>query len=176
MSQVGFWYNKKLMAKAGVDASSIKTWNDFLGAIKKLKDAGITPLALGGQDKWPVHFYWSLLVMRAGGVDNFNNAINGEGDGFMATPFIKAGEAFKKLVDLDPFQKGAMAAGYGDAAGFFGDHQAAMHLMGNWDVNVQRDQSVTKKGVENADLGFFNFPMLEGGQGSPLSTLGGING
>ena len=40
-SQVGFFYNKDLFAKAGVDAASIKTWDDFLAAVKKLQDAGI---------------------------------------------------------------------------------------------------------------------------------------
>jgi raffinose/stachyose/melibiose transport system substrate-binding protein len=34
-AQVGFFYNKDLFAKAGVDASSIKTWDDLLGAVKK---------------------------------------------------------------------------------------------------------------------------------------------
>ena len=34
-SQVGFFYNKDLFAKAGVDASAIKTWDDLLVAVKQ---------------------------------------------------------------------------------------------------------------------------------------------
>ena len=56
---MGFFYNKELFAKAGVDASKIKTWDDLLGAVKALKGAGITPITVGGADKWPVSFYWS---------------------------------------------------------------------------------------------------------------------
>ncbi len=52
----------ELFTKAGVDAAQIKTWDDFLGAVKKLKDAGIVPIAGGGGEKWPIHFYWSYLV------------------------------------------------------------------------------------------------------------------
>ena len=62
-----FFYNKKLFAKAGVKAEDIKTWDDFLGAVKKLKAAGITPIVVGAGEKWPMHFYYSYLVMRIGG-------------------------------------------------------------------------------------------------------------
>jgi tryptophan synthase beta chain len=35
--------------------------------VQKIKDAGITPIALGGQDKWPAHFYWSYLIGSVAG-------------------------------------------------------------------------------------------------------------
>ena len=59
-------------------------------AVQKLKDAGITPLACGGGDKWPIHFYWSYLAMRIAGQEQFNAAKAGEGDGFAAPEFIQA--------------------------------------------------------------------------------------
>ena len=65
--EVVFFYNKELVAKAGVDPTTIKTWDDFLAAVKKIKEAGITPIIMGGGEKWPMHFYWSYLVMREGG-------------------------------------------------------------------------------------------------------------
>ncbi len=56
VSQVGFFYNKDLVEQAGVDVATIKTWDDFLAAVQTIKDAGITPIAVGGSDKWPLHF------------------------------------------------------------------------------------------------------------------------
>lgn len=76
MGTVSFFYNKELFAKAGVKAEDIKTWDDFLGAVKTLKGAGIAPIAGGGGDKWPLHFYWSFLVMRNGGEAVFEAAKN----------------------------------------------------------------------------------------------------
>jgi len=38
---VSFFYNKKLFEKAGVKAAEIKSWDDLLAAVKKLKAAGI---------------------------------------------------------------------------------------------------------------------------------------
>ena len=67
MGEVAFYYNKKLFAQAGVKAEDIKGWDDFLGAVKKLKAAGITPLVVGAGEKWPMHFYYAYLVVRIGG-------------------------------------------------------------------------------------------------------------
>lgn len=176
VSQVGFWYNKKLFAQAGVDGEAVKTWDEFLAAIEKLQAAGITPIAVGGADKWPMHFYWSYLVMRAGGQQAFVDAMADKGDAFAGEAFVRAGEELKRLADLKPFQPGFMAAGYGESAGLFGDYKAAIHLMGDWDYNFQAQQAVNKEGVVDADLGFMNFPTLDGGKGAGTDTLGGING
>lgn len=62
LSQVGFLCNKELMAKAKVDPAGIKSWDDLLAAVKTLKSAGVTPIVVGGADKWPLHFYWTLLL------------------------------------------------------------------------------------------------------------------
>ena len=53
---VPIFYNKKLFDKAGVKAEDIKSWDDFLAAVKKLKAAGITPIVVGAGEKWPMHF------------------------------------------------------------------------------------------------------------------------
>lgn len=176
VAQVGFWYNKTLTKKAGVQMDSVSTWDDLLGAVQQIKDAGITPIAVGGGDKWPLHFYWSYLVMRAGGFKTFNDAMNSKGEGFEAKSFVRAGEEFKKLIDLQPFQKGFMASNYLNGSGVFGDHKAALHLMGDWDLNTHRNQSVSKEGVKNEDLGFIQFPSLPGGMGEANDSLGAVNG
>ena len=176
VSGVGFWYNKPLFAKAGITEKSMSTWSGFLDGVKKLKAAGVTPIAVGGADKWPMHFYWSYLVMRAGGQAAFEAAMNDKGKGFEAEGFVRASAELQKLANLKPFQDGWLAAGYGESAGTFGDHKAAMHLMGDWDYAFARQQSTSKKGVEDKDLGWLPFPALEGGKGNAGDTLGGING
>jgi raffinose/stachyose/melibiose transport system substrate-binding protein len=62
LSEVGLFYNKALLEKAAVDPASMATWDGFIAAVKKLKAAGITPIVMGGGEKWPMHFYWSYLV------------------------------------------------------------------------------------------------------------------
>lgn len=176
VSQVGFFYNRDLFAKAGVDAAAIKTWDDLIAAVKKLKAAGVTPIIAGGGDKWPIHFYWTHLAIRNGGKAAFEAALRGEGEGFAAAPFVKAGEQLKQLVDLEPFQPGFLGATFPQSSGQFGDGKGAMVLQGNFMLNSMRANSADKKGIADDKLGWFPFPTTAGGKGDPSDTLGGLNG
>lgn len=176
VAEVVLWYNKKLFADAGVDPASLETWQGFLAAVQKFKDAGITPFALGAKDKWPAHFWWSKLVVRLAGQDGFNAAAQGEGEGFAGPDFVRAGELFLELAALQPWQEGFQAASYGDASGYFGDGKAAMHLMGDWDYGAMKDNSASKAGIPDEDLGILPFPTIEGGHGDATDTLGGLSG
>lgn len=175
-SQVGFFYNRALFAQAGVDGEAIKTWDDLLGAVRKLKAANIVPITAGGADKWPLHFYWTHLAIRIGGRPAIEEAMSGKGKGFAADTFVRAGELFKQLVDLQPFQPGVLGATYPQSSGQFGDGKAAMVLQGNFVLNSMRANSADKKGLSDEQLGWFAFPTVPGGKGKPTDTLGGLNG
>jgi raffinose/stachyose/melibiose transport system substrate-binding protein len=172
---VGFWYNKDLFTQAGI-SSPPTTWPDLLAAVDKLKAAGITPLALGGKDKWPAHFYWSYLAIRIAGVDALKAA---EQDGNFNKPeFVQAGAEFKKLIDKQPFQTGFLGAGYGSPDGqaaAVGNGQAAMELMGQWAPAVQAASSTSTTGIGDK-LAFFPFPSVPGGKGKASDIFGGGNG
>jgi raffinose/stachyose/melibiose transport system substrate-binding protein len=170
------WYNKALFEKAGIKAADTKSYGDFLEAVKKLKAAGITPIAVGGADQWPLHFYWTMLALRLGGKEAFEAAYNRTGEGFSNPVFVQAAELFKQLVDLKPFQPDFLRANYRDAAAYFGDGKAAMHFQGTFDYVNQRLFSANGKGIPEEELDYFAFPMVEGGKGNPDDTLGAING
>jgi raffinose/stachyose/melibiose transport system substrate-binding protein len=176
VSEVVLWYNKALFEQAGVDPASLETWDGFLAAVQKFKDAGITPFALGAKDRWPAHFWWSKLVVRLAGQEGFEAARANEGDGFAGEAFVKAGEYFLQLAALEPWQDGFEAADYGTASGYFGDGLAAMHLMGDWDYGAMKDNSASKLGIPDDQLGILPFPTIPGGAGDPTDTLGGLSG
>lgn len=176
VSLVSFYYNKELFAKAGVTAADIDSWDDFTAAVKKLKDAGIVPIAGGGGEKWPIHFYWSYLVMRNGGQDVFEAASRGEGDGFLHPAFIKAGEQLAEFGKLEPFQPGYLGASWSQALGVFGDGRAAMILGFDNTYPNQKKNAGDGKGLALDNIGRFSFPVVEGGAGKATDTLGGLNG
>jgi raffinose/stachyose/melibiose transport system substrate-binding protein len=172
IGMVGFWYNKKLFAKAGVTEPPT-TWTAYLDVVKKLKAAGVTPISLAGKEKWPGHYYWAYLSMRIAGLDALKQAA--VDDDFNKPDFVAAGARLKELVDLQPFQKGFLGAGYGTADGqaaVMGNGKAAMELMGQWAPTVQSDVG---KGL-GEDLGFFPFPAVEGGKGNIADAFGGGGG
>jgi len=173
MGMVGFWYNKDLFAQAGID-STPTTWTELLEDVEKLKAAGITPIALGEGDKWPGHFWWAYLATRIGGQAGFNAAASRTGS-FTDAPFVEAGKKLQELIALEPFQDGYLGATYGDEATAMGNGKAAMELMGQWAPGVQKDNSTDKQGIGDK-LGWFPFPMVEGGAGDAGDAFGGGNG
>ena len=176
VGEVAFYYNKKLFEKAGVKAEEIKTWDDFLGAVKKLKAAGITPIVVGGGEKWPMHFYYSYLVMRIGGEHALADAKAGKDGGFKNPTFVEAGKRLRELAALEPFQPGYLSTKHAESAGIFGDGKAAMDLMGQWLLSMQGPNSTSGKGLAEEDIGILSFPVVAGGKGKASDTLGGING
>ncbi|MEV1002869.1 extracellular solute-binding protein [Nonomuraea sp. NPDC050202] len=169
---VGFWYNKKLFEKAGITEPPA-TWSAFLEDVKKLKAAGVTPIALAGKEKWPGHYYWAYLALRIAGLDALKQAAVDHD--FTKPDFVAAGQQVKALADLQPFQKGFLGAAYSTPDGqsaTVSNGKAAMELMGQWAPSVQQDSG---KGL-GEDLGFFPFPAVEGGKGSIGDAFGGGGG
>jgi len=173
MGMIGFWYNKALFTQAGI-ANPPATWSELIDDVKKLKAAGITPIALGGGDKWPAAFWWEYLAVRIGGKAAFDAASSRSG-AFTDAPFVSAGKAIQELVALEPFQDGFLGATYGDESIAMGNGKAAMELMGQWAPSVEKDNSTDKKGLGD-NLGWFPFPAVEGGAGAATDALGGGNG
>ncbi|WP_434739659.1 ABC transporter substrate-binding protein [Micromonospora sp. SH-82] len=175
LGMVGFWYNKDLLAAAGVTAPPT-SWAGLVEAVGKLKAAGTVPIALAGKDKWPAHYYWAYLAMRIGGLGALQQAADDKN--FDTPDFVAAGDRLKELVDLQPFQRGFLGAEYSSPDGqaaTVGNGQAAMELMGQWAPSVQASSSTSKEGLGDK-LGFFPFPTVDGGKGSATEAFGGGNG
>jgi raffinose/stachyose/melibiose transport system substrate-binding protein len=102
---VVFWYNKELCEKAGVDPGETKYWEDFIEAVKKCKAAGITPIAVGGAEKWPLQFYPTLLMMRILGKDGMESAYKGNDGGFAGPMFLRHGGCTNNFVISTPSKK-----------------------------------------------------------------------
>ena len=169
---VGFWYNKDLFEQAGITEPPT-TWDEFLADVQTLKDAGITPIALAGQDMWPAMFYWAYLALRAGGQAAYEEAI-ATGD-WSGPAFLEAGNQLKRLIDMEPFQEGFLAAIYNDQSAVMGNGNAAMELMGQWAPGAEAANSESGEGIDDS-LGWFPFPALEGGAGLPTDIFGGGDG
>ena len=175
MGAITFWYNKDLLAKAGYNTFP-GDWDGFVAMVKKLKAAGITPIALGGGDKWPAMHMWSYIALRLGGGQLFLDTFSGKNKkGFEDPTFVKAGQMLADLAALKPFQDGFLGATYPDEAALVGNGQAAMELMGQWAPNVEKDSSSSKTGLGDT-LGTAPFPSIKGGKGALTDNIGGGNG
>jgi raffinose/stachyose/melibiose transport system substrate-binding protein len=176
VAPIVFWYNKELCQKAGVDPQKIKYWEDFIDAVKKCKEAGITPVAAGGKDKWPLHFYPTFLMMRILGKEGMQAAYEGKNGGFAGPDVIKAFQLYKDFAALQPFQKGFLANTYPESAGTFHDGKTAFHLMGTWDITEGRSDAADQKGLPDEKLGWIFFPEVKGGKGHANDIFASLDG
>jgi raffinose/stachyose/melibiose transport system substrate-binding protein len=172
---VPIFYNKALFAKAGVDPASMQSWDGFLAGVKKLKAAGVTPIVVGAGEKWPMHFWYSYLVMRIGGSHALADAKAGKDGGFKNATFVEAGKRLQELAALEPFQQGYASTTHPQSAAIFGDGKAAMDLMGSWLISMQGQFASNGKGLGESEIGVLPFPTLPGGKGEIGDTLGGVH-
>ena len=172
MGMVGFWYNKDLFEQAGIDAPPA-TWDEFLEDVQTLKDAGITPIAIGEGDKWPGMHFWNYLATRICGREKFEAAMARTGS-FADPCFVEAGVKLQELLAIEPFQEGFLGATHDEMQATFGNGLAAMELSGQWASSTQAANAADQVGVEN--LGLFGFPAVDGGAGAGTDVVGGGNG
>ncbi len=176
VSGVGFFCNKPLLQKAGVDIDGVRRWDDFTKTVAKLKAAGIVPVTVGGGEKWPLHFYWAFLSLRLGGKAAFEAARAGNDGGFTAPVFVEAARMLQGLAKSGAFQPGFAGTAAPESYGQFGDGKAAMILMGNWITAAQSTNAGNGKGLSQDEVGFLRFPTVTDGKGDPKDTFGGVNG
>ncbi len=170
LSGVGIWYNKALFEKAGITTPPA-TWPEFMDAVKKLKAAGITPIALGNKEKWPGMYWYSYLALRAGGEAAFQAAVDRTGS-FDSPAFVEAGARVQELLDAGAFPDGFQGLDYGAQEVQMATGKAAMELMGDWSPSVQIASDPAKKGL-GEDLGFMAFPTLPDGAGNAGDMVAG---
>ncbi len=168
----GFWYRRSLFAQAGI-GSVPRTVPELNDAVVKLRAAGITPIVVGGQDRWQAQHYWGEFALRTCPVSVLRRAAD---ERLFTDPcFEQAAEEFASFVDSRPFQSNFTAAptfgGPTSSTDIFTRAGAAMELAGHWEPGL-----VEAFGGEPEDLGWFPFPAVPGGGGEPSAAIGGGDG
>ena len=65
------WYNVKAFKNAGVNASTIKTWPQFLNAAKTIRASGQKAYSLGASDGWTLTDLFENIYLRTAGVAKY---------------------------------------------------------------------------------------------------------
>ncbi|WP_147795491.1 extracellular solute-binding protein [Cellulomonas sp. Y8] len=171
----GIYYSKDLFQQAGITETPT-TVDELSAAVDKLKAAGIQPIALGAKDAWPAAHWYYFFALRECSQDTMAQAAKDMS--FDDACWTKAGEDLQDFAGTEPFNDGYLTTtaqqGAGSSAGLIANHQAAMELMGAWDPGVIA--SLTPDQQPLADLGWFPFPAVDGGDGDATAMMGGVDG
>ncbi|WP_413458638.1 ABC transporter substrate-binding protein [Herbaspirillum huttiense] len=148
----GMFYRKDLFKKVGV-AAEPKSWDEFLEACKKLKAAGIAPIAVGGRDAWTLAGWFDYLDLRINGNAFHQQLMAGE-VAYTDPRVKKVYTAWKSLIDNKYFIDNALSYDLDGAQPFLFQGKAAMMLMGTF----------IAKGFPAKlapEMGYFQFPIID---------------
>ncbi|MSS16031.1 ABC transporter substrate-binding protein [Porcincola intestinalis] len=150
----GFFYNKELFDKAGVEyPTDDTTYDQFIDMIKKLKESGVTPLAIGSKNSGFAMWEFNEFLSRYGWAENIDKYKSGE------TPFNNDDLAacFDKvsgIAEAGAFPDNMATIEYFDAKQLFDNGSAAMFGTGQWDC-AEFDENLGDK------VGFWWGPKFE---------------
>ncbi|MER7520666.1 extracellular solute-binding protein [Streptomyces sp. NPDC126499] len=164
--------NKKVLADAGVTPP--RTWDELLAAVKALKARGVTPIALGGGDKWPTQMWFQYVYDRVAGPEHFRKAVNGDKSVWASADSRRALGMLEELIDAGAFGTNYDSVKFtdGGSPALLATGKAAFELMGSWEYSTLQD--AYPDFVKN-DLGYGTFPTVEGGKGDPANLTGNTN-
>ncbi|MCP2358752.1 raffinose/stachyose/melibiose transport system substrate-binding protein [Nonomuraea thailandensis] len=170
LQPIVLYYDKRAFDKIG--AQPPQTWGDILDLVPKFNAKGIAPFSLGGQSRWTNMMWLEFLFDRIGGPEIFQAVFDGEKDAWNNPLAIQALGEVQKLVKADGFVKGfsSITADSNADQALLYTGKAAMMLHGGWTYG-----SMSTDGgdfVSGGNLGYMNFPPVDGGKGDPGNTVG----
>ncbi|GHD28780.1 sugar ABC transporter substrate-binding protein [Nocardiopsis kunsanensis] len=167
---VVMYYNKPVLDSAGLEPP--ETYDDLLEAVETLKEQGTTPITLPGAQGWTQLMWFSYLVDRIGGPEVFQAIADQEEGSWNDPAVVQALEMCQELVELGAFGPNFSSIDYdnGSASALLATGESAMFLMGSWDLAQQMENN--PEFVENDELGYTSFPVLEEGAGEPNAIVG----
>ncbi len=122
------WCNPAVFKKAGAQIPT--TWAEFETAAKKIKDAGLIPVAFGGQ-AWQEATVFESIVVGQAGADFYKKAFVDTDPAALNSPaMIKALNTFKMIKTYT--DKDAPGRDWNLATGMVIKGEAAMQFMGDW--------------------------------------------
>jgi raffinose/stachyose/melibiose transport system substrate-binding protein len=161
------WYNKKLLADAGVQPP--KTWEELLAACDALSAKGVIPIASGNKDLWAAGNWLAHLSSRVVGEDLYASTLSGTGK-FSSPEWQKAFGYIKDLADHKCVNESANAIDDNEGAQLFFQGKAAMHAIGSWLVSWAIDEA------PDLDFDYVNLPAMPDGTGNQDSVIGVATG
>jgi raffinose/stachyose/melibiose transport system substrate-binding protein len=151
------WYNKSLLQKAGVSVP--ESLDDIPAMCTALRKAGITPIAIDGQDQWPLERYVAYQPFRAAGPDFVQKLKKGEAK-FSDPAGQKTVQWMSDLGKAKCFQDGFSSQGYSDAQNQFTSGKAAMYNIGTWELPSLASDKLNP--AVRQDIDFTTLPVTEG--------------
>jgi raffinose/stachyose/melibiose transport system substrate-binding protein len=136
------YYNNKILNDHGLVPPT--TTSELMNAIEVLRANNVNPIAINGMDGWSLPIWFEYVAQRANGDFNLmDEALAGRAS-FTDPEFAKSAQDMLDFIKAKGFADGYLTADYGAARNMFGQEQAAMFLMGNWEAGLATDDNFSE--------------------------------
>ncbi|MFI7614913.1 ABC transporter substrate-binding protein [Nonomuraea terrae] len=163
---LGAWYNKELLAKAGV--TDVPTTYAELEAMNdKLVAAGITPCGLGGKYGWHIMRLFEYLLEHTAGPELHDRLLLGQ-DSWDRPEVVEAFTLFKKWQDKKWLPEGALGLDPADVGNWYVQGKVAYDIEGQWTETA----AILAAEKDPEDFGVFQLPTDQ----SPARHSGFVEG
>ncbi|MDP4505370.1 ABC transporter substrate-binding protein [Nonomuraea turcica] len=163
---LGAWYNKELLAKAGVDDVP-KTYAELEEMNEKLVAAGITPCGLGGKYGWHIMRLFEYLLEHTAGPDLHDKLLAGQ-ESWARPEVVEAFTLFKKWQDEKWLPEGALGLDPADVGNWYVQGKVAYDIEGQWTETT----AILAAKKDPKDFGNFQLPTDQ----SPARHSGFVEG
>lgn len=161
------YYNVEVFANAGIEEVP-QTYSEFIEVLKKLKESGVIPIALGAQEAWTITNDYRADLLQRVLAENPNWMIDMEARTTKFAEdevFIETLEKFKERHEYsnpDPF-----GADWNKATQMVATGEAAMVLNGSWAISAIQEKN------PDVEIGCFPVPATDDPEDTKLTTWSG---
>ncbi|MEV0616627.1 extracellular solute-binding protein [Nonomuraea sp. NPDC050404] len=163
---IGAWYNKKLLAKAGIDAPP-GTYAELERMNERLVAAGITPCGLGGKYGWHIMRLFEYLLEHTAGPQLHDRLLLGQ-ESWDRPEVVEAFTLFKRWQDNKWLPEGALGLDPADVGNWYVQGKVAYDLEGQWSETA----AILAARKDPKDFGVFQLPTEQ----SPARHSGFVEG
>ena len=158
--------NQELFDQVGAEVP--ETYEELLESVKKLRSAGIEPIALGMVNKWPGQQWINNFTIQIGGAEHYKEMARGEAS--LNDPILaEAANLTENLITENAFCSDMYKLTSGEAEELFLSGGAAMIYIGSWFTTFAEERI-------GDNLKVAKMPVVPGAKYTEDYHGGGVNG
>jgi len=128
---VGVYYNEEVLAELGLERP--ETFEEFEAILAALKDAGHTPVSVGGLTGWPLAHVFEQVMHLTTPLEHIAQLEQLDPEYAYAAPeLIEAATKVLEWQEAGYFNEDLLSTSYADANTLFVTEQVAMNIGGTW--------------------------------------------
>lgn len=150
------FYNTKIFEENDLEVPT--TYDEFVDVVTTLKNAGVTPISVPGQDAWIPGQFLQQIGNSVGGIELFDGIVAGE-QPWNGPASLEAASLLNDLEAMGAFPPGYLGMTNDEGRNNFTAEDSAMYYMGSWDMAVLSEEGLPIEG----NVGVFNIPAQDPG-------------